>query len=57
MKYRGRKYKYFEIIFVDNKPETVKLYKTSPYQYGYSQGSVTTYWDNERLTDKPIINY
>jgi hypothetical protein len=56
MKYRGRKYKYYEIIFVDDKPETVKLYKTSPYQYGYSQGSVTTYWDNERLTDKPIIN-
>ncbi len=55
MKYRGKEYKFFEIIFENNKPQTVRLYESSPYEYGYAKSSVTTYWDNEKLTDKPMI--
>jgi hypothetical protein len=55
MKYRGKEYKWYEIIFEDNKPQLVKLYKKSPYEYGNHEERVTTYWDNEKLTDKPII--
>jgi hypothetical protein len=55
MKYRGKKYRFFEIIFEDNKPHTTKLYVKSPYLYGYEKGSVITYFDNPELTDKPII--
>ena len=55
MKYREKEYKFFEIIFEDNKPQTVKLYISSPYEYGYEKGSISTYWDNDKLTDKPMI--
>jgi len=54
MKYRNKEYKEFSVIFKDNKPETVILYKGSPY--GSHKDEVTTYWDNEKLTDKPSIN-
>ena len=53
MKYRGKEYKFFSIIFKDNKPETVILYEGTPY--GRSTREVTTYWDNEKLTDKPNL--
>ena len=53
MKYRNKEYKWFSIIFQDNKPETVILYNNSPY--GINKKGVTTYWDNEKLTDKPEI--
>lgn len=55
MNYRNKEYKFFEIIFVNNKPDKVKLYLKSPYEYGFDKGMVTTYWDNEKLTDKPMI--
>lgn len=56
MKYRNREYKWFQIIFENNKPLTVVLYKKNPFEaFNYSEESVTTYWDNELLTDKPII--
>ena len=55
MKYRGQEYKWFEIMFENNEPIQVHLYKKSPFEYGNREGKVTTYWDNELLTETPII--
>ena len=56
MKYRGTKYKWFEVMFENGVPVQVHLYKKSPYEYGNTDGKVTTYWDNEKLTEKPTFN-
>lgn len=56
MKYRGKAYKWYEIMFADGKPEQVHLYENSPYEFGNTKGKVTTYWDNEVLTEKPTFN-
>lgn len=53
MKYRGKEYKWFEVMFIDGKPEQVHLYKKTPFEYGNLDGKVTTYWENEKLTEKP----
>ena len=55
MKYRGTEYKWYEIMFENNKPVQLHLYKKSPYEFGNTEGKVTTYWENEALTEKPNI--
>ena len=55
MKYRNKKYKWFVIIFEDDQPEGVILYSKDPYNHGNEQGKITTYWDNEQLTEKPLF--
>lgn len=54
MKYRSKEYKWFEIMFEDGKPIQVHLYKNSPYDWGSNRDKVTTFWDNELLTEKPL---
>lgn len=56
MKYCGKEYKWLKILFEDGKPIGVELYRNCPWEYGHEDGKVTTYWDNEKLTDKPIFN-
>lgn len=60
MKYREKEYKNFIVIFENNEPTGVILL---PEMHKYSHclslsgdSSVTTYWNNELLTNKPIIN-
>jgi hypothetical protein len=56
MKYHGKEYKWFSVMFEDGKPDGVTLYPSSPYGYNWGkEGKVTTYWENENLTEKPII--
>lgn len=55
MKYLGKEYKWFSITFENGKPDGVILFKNNPYGYRGYDGSITTYWDNEKLTEKPII--
>jgi len=55
MKYKGKEYRWFQIMFEDGKPEGVVLFTSSPYEYNPQRGSITTFWDNEQLTDKPQI--
>jgi hypothetical protein len=56
MKYRGKEYKWFKIMFEDGKPDGVELYENCPWEYRAKDGSILTYWDNELLTEKPIIS-
>lgn len=55
MKYRNKKYKWFKVLFVDDKPDGVELFKNCPWQYRGEEGKITTYWENKNLTDKPNI--
>ena len=55
MKYNGKNYKWFKILFTDGKPDGVELYPNCPWHYRGEFGKITTYWENESLTDKPII--
>lgn len=56
MKYNGKEYEWFEIMFENGKPEGVKLYKNCPWKhFRVEDGMVFTYWDNEKLTEKPKI--
>ena len=56
MKYRGIEYKWFKILFIEGKPDGVELFKNCPWEFRPDDGKVITYWENELLTDKPIIN-
>lgn len=57
MKYRGKEYKNYQIMFLDGKPGGVTLLPEQQSQWHYIQekGSIFTYWDNPDLTDKPLI--
>lgn len=57
MKYNNKEYKWFSISFEDIKPGIVILYKNDPYSAGFTHEAVTTFWENEKLTEKPIIVY
>jgi len=53
MKYRGKQYPWYYIHFENDVPNVVKLFKKNPFEYGNLDGAVTTYWENEELTEKP----
>ena len=55
MKYRGKKYKWYTILFVDNEVAQVELYNKAPWEYMGKEGMSTVTWDSEKLTDKPVI--
>lgn len=56
MKYQGKEYKWFKILFTEGKLDGIELYTNCPWEYRGENGKITTYWDNEKLTDKPLIN-
>lgn len=55
MKYRNKEFKWYKILFVDGKPEGVELFSNCPWKYRGEYNKITTYWDNEKLTDKPSL--
>lgn len=60
MKYQNKKYKWCSVLLVDGIPDGVELYKNQPWTWlsgDNLEGKITTFWENEKLTDKPVISF